>query len=58
MEAVRKQTFSSASIIELEKMVANWLKTHINIKILKVSQSVTIIEKESLQIISLKYSKI
>ena len=52
------QTFSSASIIELEKMVANWLKTHINIKILKVSQSVTIIEKESLQIISLKYSKI
>ena len=50
------QTFSSASIIELEKMIAYWLKTHINIEILKVSQSVTVIEKESLQTISLEYS--
>ena len=52
------QTFTSANVVELEKVVANWLKTHINIKILKVSLSVTKIETKSLQTISLKYSKI
>ena len=51
------QTFSFASIIELEKSIANWLKTNIDIEILNISQSVIVTDKEYLQTISLEYTK-
>ena len=52
------QIFSSESFIELEKNIANWLKSDINIEILKVSQSVIKRRsKHSLYSISLKYKR-
>lgn len=53
------KNFSFASILDLEKSIADWLKSNLNIKIEKVSQSVNKSnDGQTLQSITLEYKKI
>ena len=53
------KTFSFASILDLEKSIADWLKSNLNIKIERVSQSVNKSNNcQTLQSITLEYKKI
>ena len=50
------ETFSFASILDLEKSIADWLKSNLNITIERVSQSVNKSNNgQTLQSITLEY---
>ena len=52
-----QQIFSCATVIELEKIISEWLKLHFDIEIIKISQKIIETDEGPLHSIALEYKK-